>query len=48
MSTRAQRAVVQGGAGAKVTVQVDAPAPVIAVLRKGFFAGASCAGDIAR
>lgn len=49
IGTRGQRAVLTGGGGAKVIVQVlDAGGPTSAMLRKGFFAGSDCSGDIAR
>jgi type VI secretion system protein ImpL len=47
LSTRAQRAVLPTGGGAKVIIQIDG-GPATAVLRKGFFAGADCQGDIVR
>ncbi|HEX3868595.1 MAG TPA: type VI secretion IcmF C-terminal domain-containing protein, partial [Gemmatimonadaceae bacterium] len=47
IGTRAQRATVPGGGGAKVVVQLDA-GPAATVLRKGFFTGSECAGDIAK
>jgi type VI protein secretion system component VasK len=47
LSTRAQRAQLPNGGGAKVIVQLDA-GPAATVLRKGFFAGADCGGDIAK
>ena len=43
LDTRAQRAQVATGGGAKVIVQIDA-GPAATVLRKGFFAGADCSG----
>ena len=45
LTTRAQRATVAGTA-AKIVVQVEGPA--VTLLRKGFFSGAECGGDIAR
>jgi type VI secretion system protein ImpL len=47
LSTRAQRAQLPTGGGAKVIVQIDA-GPAATVLRKGFFSGADCTGDIAK
>jgi hypothetical protein len=47
VGTRAQRAVLTGGGAPKVIVQIDA-GPASTVLRKGFFNGAECGGDIAQ
>ncbi|MEO7084310.1 MAG: ImcF-related family protein [Gemmatimonadaceae bacterium] len=47
LSTHAQRAQLPNGSGAKVIVQIDA-GPASTVLRKGFFSGSECAGDIAK
>ncbi len=47
LATRTQRATTARGTAAKITVQVDAGAGS-AVLRKGFFAGSDCGGNIAR
>jgi type VI secretion system protein ImpL len=47
LATRAQRVTLPGGQSAKIIVQMD-NGPATTVLRKGFFAGSQCAGDIAR
>ena len=47
LATRTQRATTANGAAAKIIVQVDAGSAAT-VLRKGFFAGADCGGNIAR
>ncbi len=47
LATRAQRVTLPGGQSAKIVVQMD-NGPAATVLRKGFFAGSQCAGDIAR
>lgn len=47
LSTSSQRVASANGRGAKVTVQVDGPAAGV-VLRKSFFAGAECSGEIAK
>jgi type VI secretion system protein ImpL len=47
LSTANQRVAAANGRGAKVTVQLDG-APAGVVLRKTFFAGSECSGDIAR
>ncbi|MDB4898252.1 MAG: ImcF domain protein, partial [Gemmatimonadetes bacterium] len=47
LSTRARRAELPTGTSAKVIVQIDA-GPAATLLRKGFFAGAECPGEIAR
>jgi len=47
LATRTQRATTARGTAAKITVQVDAGAAA-PVLRKGFFAGADCGGNIAK
>ena len=47
LATRAQRVTLPGGQSAKIVVQID-NGPAASVLRKGFFAGASCSGDIAQ
>src|SRR5262249_10498153 len=47
LSTRTQRATTATGASAKIVVQVDG-GPASTVLRRGFFVGADCSGDIAR
>jgi type VI secretion system protein ImpL len=47
LATRAQRVTLPGGQGAKIVVQID-NGPAATVLRKGFFAGSSCPGDIAQ
>jgi type VI protein secretion system component VasK len=48
LRTSAQRAVSQTGASAKATIQIDVPANIMLVLKKGFFAGADCGGNIAQ
>jgi type VI secretion system protein ImpL len=47
LSTQSQRVAAANGRGAKVTVQLDG-APAGVVLRKTFFAGSECSGDVAR
>ena len=47
LSTANQRVAAANGRGAKVTVQLDG-APAGVVLRKTFFAGSECSGDVAR
>ena len=47
LATRAQRVTLPGGQSAKIVVQID-NGPAATVLRKGFFAGSSCVGDIAQ
>ena len=47
LATRTQRATTATGAAAKIIVQIDA-GPASTVLKKGFFAGSECGGDIAR
>ncbi len=47
LATRGQRVTLPGGQGAKIVVQID-NGPAATVLRKGFFAGAACSGDIAQ
>jgi type VI secretion system protein ImpL len=47
LATRGQRVTLPGGQGAKIVVQID-NGPAATVLRKGFFAGATCSGDIAQ
>lgn len=47
ISTRTQRATTATGQSAKVILQID-NGPAATVLRKGFFAGSSCEGDVAR
>jgi type VI protein secretion system component VasK len=46
--TRAQRATLPSGQAAKITLQIEANPATIAVLKKGFFAGADCGGNVAR
>jgi type VI secretion system protein ImpL len=43
-----QRAVSQTGAAAKTTVRIDVTPQVTQILRKGFFNGADCVGNIAQ
>ncbi|MDQ2667519.1 MAG: hypothetical protein M3Z05_16100 [Gemmatimonadota bacterium] len=47
LATRAQRVTLPGGQSAKIVVQID-NGPAATVLRKGFFAGSQCSGDIAQ
>ena len=47
LSTRAQRVALPNGGAAKIAVQLDGAAAA-PVLRKGFFSGAECSGEIAR
>ncbi len=47
LATRGQRVILANGQGAKIVVQID-NGPAAAVLRKGFFAGSQCPGDIAQ
>jgi type VI secretion system protein ImpL len=47
VGTRGQRGVLTGGGAPKVILQIDA-GPAATMLRKGFFSGAECGGDIAR
>jgi type VI protein secretion system component VasK len=47
LATRTQRATTATGVAAKIIVQIDA-GPAATVLKKGFFAGSECGGDIAR
>ncbi|MEP6992421.1 MAG: ImcF-related family protein, partial [bacterium] len=47
LATRAQRVTLPGGQSAKIVVQID-NGLAATVLRKGFFAGSQCAGDIAQ
>ncbi len=47
LATRAQRVTLPGGQSAKIVVQID-NGPAATVLRKGFFAGSQCGGDIAQ
>ena len=47
LRTRGQGIALPGGAALKVAVDVS-PANVAAVLRRGYFTGADCAGDAAR
>jgi type VI secretion system protein ImpL len=47
LTTRTQRAALAGGGGAKAVAQIEPPAAAT-VLRRGAFAGAECAGDIAK
>jgi type VI secretion system protein ImpL len=48
LATRTQRATTSSGASAKIVVQLVDAGAVASALRKGFFAGADCGGDIAR
>jgi len=47
LATRSQRVTTASGGAARVVVQIDAGAAT-AVLRKGFFVGAGCPGNIAQ
>jgi hypothetical protein len=47
LATRTQRATTARGTAARITVQVDAGTAAL-VLRKGFFAGTDCTGNIAQ
>jgi type VI secretion system protein ImpL len=47
LRTRGQGVSLPGGAALKVSVDVS-PAPVAAVLRRGYFAGVACGGEAAR
>ncbi|MGH7617087.1 MAG: ImcF-related family protein, partial [Gemmatimonadaceae bacterium] len=47
LATRTQRATTATGAAAKIVVQIDA-GPASSVLRRGFFVGSECGGDIAK
>lgn len=48
LRTAGQRALSQTGTSAKATVQIDVPASVIPIFRRGFFGGAECGGAIAQ
>jgi type VI protein secretion system component VasK len=48
LRTAGQRALSQTGTSAKATVQIDVPAAVIPIFRRGFFGGAECGGAIAQ
>lgn len=48
LRTNAQRATSANGVAAKATVQLDVPPQVMQILRRGFFSGADCSGNIAQ
>jgi type VI secretion system protein ImpL len=48
LRTSAQRTVSATGVSAKATVQVDVPASVMQIFRRGFFNGAECGSSIAQ